>query len=136
MQRYLHVYGWKHTDFAPFSINAHQNALGNPFARLREAIDLEDYRRARMIASPINLLDASPTGDGSAAVVIVPAERLVRAGAGRPVITITGSASATDTLAVHDRKGPFVAFGGKPLCATGLLASRRLSAGYRCLRAA
>lgn len=106
MQRYLHVYGWNHTDFAPFSINAHQNALGNPFARLRETIDLDDYRRARMIASPINLLDASPTGDGSAAVVIVPAERLVRAGAGRPVITITGSASATDTLAVHDRKDP------------------------------
>ena len=106
MQRYQHVYGWQHTDFAPFSINAHQNALSNPYARLHESIDLEDYRRARMIASPINLLDASPTGDGSAAVVIVPADRLVRPGAGRPIITIVGSASATDTLAVHDRNDP------------------------------
>ena len=26
MQRYLHVYGWKHTDFAQFTINAHANA--------------------------------------------------------------------------------------------------------------
>ena len=45
MQRYLHEYGWKHTDFAPFSINAHANALENPYARLHEAITEKDYRR-------------------------------------------------------------------------------------------
>jgi acetyl-CoA C-acetyltransferase len=38
MQRYLYEFGWKHTDFAPFSINAHANAVHNPYARLREAI--------------------------------------------------------------------------------------------------
>jgi acetyl-CoA C-acetyltransferase len=106
MQRYMHEYHWQHGDFAPFSINAHQNAMGNPFARLREIITEKDYHRARMIASPINLLDASPTGDGAAAVVIVPAERLTRQIGGRPAITIAGSASATDTLAVHDRRDP------------------------------
>jgi acetyl-CoA C-acetyltransferase len=103
MQRYLHVYNWQHTDFAPFSINAHQNALSNPFARLHEKIDEKDYSRARMIASPINLLDASPTGDGAAAVVITTADRLLLPASGRPLITIAGSASATDTLAAHDR---------------------------------
>lgn len=104
MQRYLHTYGWRHTDFAPFSINAHQNALHNPYARLHEIIDMEDYQKARMIADPINLLDASPTGDGAAAVVIVPVERLAKLPADRPLIRIAGSAAATDTLAVHDRK--------------------------------
>jgi acetyl-CoA C-acetyltransferase len=78
MKRYLHEYGWKHTDFAPFSINAHANAVFNPFARLQEAITEKDYQRARMIASPINLLDASPIGDGAAAVVIVPADQVNR----------------------------------------------------------
>jgi acetyl-CoA C-acetyltransferase len=106
MQRYLHEYGWKHTDFAPFSINAHANAVHNPNARLREAISEKDYHRARMIAAPINLLDASPIGDGAAAAVIVPAEWARRMLPARPLITIAGSASATDHLAVHDRKEP------------------------------
>ncbi len=104
MRRYLHEYGWKHTDFAAFSINAHANALSNPNARLHERITTADYNRARMVADPINLLDASPIGDGAAAVVIVPAEGLHRNG--RPVITVAGSASATDSLAVHDRRDP------------------------------
>jgi acetyl-CoA C-acetyltransferase len=38
MQRYMHEYGWKHTDFAPFSIAAHANAVNNPNARLPFAI--------------------------------------------------------------------------------------------------
>ncbi|MCC7129949.1 MAG: acetyl-CoA acetyltransferase [Anaerolineae bacterium UTCFX2] len=111
MQRYLHEYGWRHTDFAPFSINAHANALHNPAARLHEMITEQDYQRARMIAEPINLLDASPIGDGAAAVVIVPLEDVRRkfpsqAGLKRRNIRISGSASATDYLAVHSRKDP------------------------------
>lgn len=106
MQRYLYEYGWKHTDFASFSINAHANALHNPFARLQEEITEEDYRRARMISDPVNLLDASPIGDGAAALVLVPADSLYSNDRPRPVITIAGSASATDTLAVHDRQDP------------------------------
>jgi acetyl-CoA C-acetyltransferase len=57
-----------------------------------------------MIASPINLLDASPTGDGAAAVVIAPVERLIRMQGSRPLVVIAGSASATDTIAIHDRR--------------------------------
>jgi acetyl-CoA C-acetyltransferase len=104
MQRYLFEYGWKHTDFAPFSINAHANAIHNPMARLHEPISTSDYQKARMIANPINLLDASPIGDGAAAVVIVPLQS--RRANRHPTVKIVGSAAATDTLAVHDRKDP------------------------------
>lgn len=104
MKRYLYEYGWKHTDFAPFSINAHANAVHNPYARLQEAITQREYERARMIAEPINLLDASPIGDGAAALLVVPADSLRTNGRTRPIVTIAGSASATDTLAVHDRR--------------------------------
>lgn len=104
MQRYLYEYGWKHTDFAPFSINAHANAVHNPEARLRDPISEADYTKARMIAAPINLLDASPIGDGAAAVIIVPARSLRTNG--RQVIKIVGSAAATDALAIHDRRDP------------------------------
>ncbi len=105
MQRYLHEYHWQHDDFAAFSINAHANAAFNPCARFQEPITTNDYHRATMIAEPINLMDASPMGDGSAAAVIVPLEHLRRAN-GKPVIRVAGSAAATDTIAVHSRRDP------------------------------
>jgi acetyl-CoA C-acetyltransferase len=99
MQRYMYEYGWKHADFAPFSINAHANAMHNPYARLHMRITPEDFEKAAMIASPINLLDASPIGDGAAAILLVAAESLNI----DHRIVIAASASATDTLAIHDR---------------------------------
>jgi acetyl-CoA C-acetyltransferase len=102
MRRYMHEFGWKHEDFAPFSINAHANAVHNPFARLHERITVEKFEKSSMIATPINLLDASPIGDGAAAVVIVPAEKVVR----QPRILVAASAAATDTIAVHSRRDP------------------------------
>jgi len=102
MQRYLHEYKWKHADFASFSINAHENAMHNPNARLHDRISARDYREARMIADPINLLDASPTGDGAAALVLVPLDSL--RGSNVPRIVIAGSTAATDSIAVHDRR--------------------------------
>ena len=104
MQRYLYTYAWKHTDFAPFSITAHANAVHNTHARLQFAISQSDYGKARMVAEPINLLDASPIGDGAAAVVLAPLDRLYAMGS--PRISIVASASATDTIAVHDRRDP------------------------------
>jgi acetyl-CoA C-acetyltransferase len=51
------------------------------------------------------LLDASPVGDGAAAAVLVPADK-VMAHPARPRILIAASAAATDTIAVHSRKDP------------------------------
>jgi acetyl-CoA C-acetyltransferase len=105
MRRYMHEYGWKHEDFAPFSINAHANAIGNPYARLHEKITVEKFEKSSMVATPINLLDASPIGDGAAAAILVPAEKVMSL-PGKPRITIAASASATDSIAVHSRKDP------------------------------
>ena len=102
MRRYMYEYGWKHSDFAPFAITAHANALHNPYARLHHTITVEDFEKSAMIATPINLLDASPIGDGAAAVYIIPAESLAPGNR----ILVSGSASATDTLAIHDRTEP------------------------------
>ncbi|HXF85649.1 MAG TPA: thiolase domain-containing protein [Anaerolineales bacterium] len=105
MRRYMYEFGWKHADFAPFSINAHANAMHNPFARLHQQISVEQFEKSPMVATPINLLDASPIGDGAAAAVLVPAERVTSL-KGKPKITVTGSASATDTIAIHSRRDP------------------------------
>ncbi len=104
MRRYLHEYGWKKDDFAPFSINAHANGAHNPYARFQEPITLADYQRAGMICEPINLMDASGIGDGSAAAVLVPLELARQRGV--PVIKVIASGAATDTIAIHNRREP------------------------------
>jgi acetyl-CoA C-acetyltransferase len=105
MRRYMHEFGWKHADFAPFSINAHANAIHNPYARLHQKLTVDQFEKSSMVATPINLMDASPIGDGAAAVIIVPAENVTALG-NRPRITVAGSAAATDSIAVHSRKDP------------------------------
>ena len=104
MKRYMHEYGWKKEDFAPFPINAHANAVHNPNARFQEAITLETYLKAGMICPPINLLDASPVGDGAAAAVLVPLDSVIRNG--RPIVKVVGSGGATDSIGIHHRREP------------------------------
>lgn len=104
MQRYMHEYGVRHEDFAGFPINAHKNAATNPYAMFRKPISLETFKRARMVAAPINLMDSSPVADGAAAVVLAPSDVARKF---QPLsVRIIGSANATDALAVHDRRDP------------------------------
>jgi len=105
MRRYMFEYGWQKSDFAPFSINAHANAVHNPFARFRKPITEKQYLEAGMVSDPINLMDASAVGDGSAAIVLVPLEKISNSKS-LPIIKIIGSSSATDSIAIHDRKDP------------------------------
>lgn len=103
MRRYLHQYGWTKNHFAAFSINAHANGVHNPYARFQEPITEIAYQKAGMIADPINLMDASPMGDGAAAAVLVPVDFLKLRGH-RPIIKVVGSSAATDTLSIHNRR--------------------------------
>ncbi len=100
MRRYMHEYGYAHEDFAPFALNAHSNGANNPNALFRRPISQDQYYSARMVADPVTLYDASPIGDGAAALLLVPAEKA------RHAIQVVGSASTTDTLGVHDRQDP------------------------------
>ncbi len=104
MRRYLHEYGFSHSDFAHFTVNAHRNAANNPYAMFRHPVTVEAFRQARMIADPINLLDSSPICDGAAAVVLAPTA-WVR-GRGRRNVRIAASAIATDSVSLHDRRDP------------------------------
>lgn len=103
MRRYMETYGWTKRDFAGFSINAHANGVHNPNARFRYPITLEAYEKSPMAADPINVLDASAMGDGAAAALIVPLDNIADP---MNAITVIGSGSATDTIAIHDRRDP------------------------------
>jgi acetyl-CoA C-acetyltransferase len=108
MQRYMYEHDVPLDAFAGFSINAHRNGAHNPNAMFQEAISLDDYLRAPVIATPINIMDSSPVCDGSAAVVLAPTEwaHKYTTGHHRGAVRILASASANDTLAVHDRRDP------------------------------
>lgn len=100
MRRYMHEYGWRHADFANFSINAHANAVHNPNARFRKAISKDIFTNSAMISDPINLMDASPVSDGAAAIVL----------SARPIqtegknVSVIASAAMTDTLSLQNRQ--------------------------------
>ncbi len=102
MQRYMYEYRVPHDAFAPFSINAHQNALNNPNAMFHRPLTLDDYRRAPVIADPINLYDSSPICDGAAAAILCPLE-LARDLSASPPVRVLASVTATDSLALADR---------------------------------
>ncbi len=103
MKRYMYEYGWEGIDFAEFAINAHANAVHNPFARFRKPITVNEFIKSPMICDPINLLDASPVGDGAAAVILARSDAFLT---NKPKIIVAGSAAATDTIAIHNRKAP------------------------------
>jgi acetyl-CoA C-acetyltransferase len=104
MQRYLYEYKVTRSDFAGFAINAHANGARNPNAMFHTPITREDFLRSEAIADPISLLDASGMADGAAAVVLCPTEQAREFTDN--AIRIRGSAAATDTLSIHDRRDP------------------------------
>lgn len=104
MRRYMHEFSYEHSDFGAFATNAHRRAAHNPMAMFQREITAQAFSGAKMIADPIGLLDSAPAGDGAAAVVLAATELSPCAdGEG---VRISGSAVATDAVALHDRKDP------------------------------
>jgi acetyl-CoA C-acetyltransferase len=110
MRRYMHEHGYKKDDFANFAINAHANAVNNPFAMFPSPITARQFAEAKPIADPINLLDSSPIADGAACVILAPTS-LAKEFTNHP-IRVRATAVATDTVAVHDRRDPLYLEGG------------------------
>jgi acetyl-CoA C-acetyltransferase len=102
MRRYMHEYGVSLDDFAGFSVNAHANGANNPLAMFRNRLKAERFAAAPQVATPVSLFDAAPAGDGAAAVILTSKERAMDM-VPKPV-DIVGSAIATDTISLHDRK--------------------------------
>jgi acetyl-CoA C-acetyltransferase len=101
MRRYMHKYGLELADFAGFSVNAHANGAKNPLAMFRNQLKAERFASAPLVATPITLFDAAPTGDGAAAVIVTNRERAMDM-VPQPVV-VAGSAVANEPLALHDR---------------------------------
>lgn len=105
MQRYMHEFNVPTGGFSDFAIEAHAHAVGNRFAMYQKAIKPETYLAAEMVSDPINMFDIAPMADGAAAVLLTRAD-LLPPNFPHPLIRIAGSASASDSLALHDRQDP------------------------------
>ena len=105
MALYMAKYGISSDQFAPFPVNAHTNALTSEHAALRKPVTEEAYVASRMLTDPVRLLDASPTCDGGAAVVLSSSRQLAQR-PGNVFVRVAGSGAATDILAVHERPEP------------------------------
>jgi acetyl-CoA C-acetyltransferase len=103
MKRYMHENQVPADGFAGFALTAHVNGAGNPCAMFRKAIKPETYAKAEMISDPVNMFDMAPNADGAAALVLTRRD-LLPPDYAHPLVKVAGSASASDTLALHDRK--------------------------------
>jgi acetyl-CoA C-acetyltransferase len=99
-KRYMHEYAVPVDGFAGFAVTAHANGAGNPNAMFQKAIKPETYARA---GEPLNMFDAAPPADGAAALVLTRRD-LLPSNVPNPLVKIVGSATSSDTLALHDRK--------------------------------
>ena len=112
MSMYMEKYGIDHEAFGAFPNNAHNNASSSQHAVLKKRLAQSDYRNSPVITEPVRLLDACPTCDGAAAVVLTASRDLASArrnginGAGSGVVRLAGSGAASDLLCVRDRPDP------------------------------
>jgi acetyl-CoA C-acetyltransferase len=107
MRRYLHEYGLPADALADFSVSAHANGANNPYAMFQKPISRETYARAGILSDPLNLFDAAPLADGAAALFLMRSDALPESQI-YPLVQISGSAAATDSIALHDRVNPLV----------------------------
>jgi benzoylsuccinyl-CoA thiolase BbsB subunit len=88
-RRYLHERGASVEDLAEVSVKARRHGALNAFAQYRREVTVDEVLGSRMIAEPLTLLQCCPTGDGSAALVVVSDAARRRLGA--PGLTIRAS---------------------------------------------
>ena len=104
-RRYMHDFKMPVDGLAGFPLTAHANGAGNKNAMFRKAISLETYQKAEPVSDPLNMFDIAPNADGAAALILTRSELLPK-DFKYPRVRIAASASASDTLGLHNRPNP------------------------------
>ncbi len=105
---YMDSYGLTREVLAMVPVKAHANAVGNPLAHFRKAIDADRVLDSPMVADPLRVFDCAPVSDGAAAVIVT---------SDRTEVEVAGVGHGTDRIAFADRRG-------EGLWATQLAAAR------------
>jgi len=99
---YMEKYKVKQEDIALLAVHDHAYAVNNPYAQFRNEITLEQVLSSPLVADPIHLLESSPTGDGAAAIILAPLEKVKRCN--DVVIEVAASRVAVDHLSLNERE--------------------------------
>jgi acetyl-CoA C-acetyltransferase len=100
---HMDKYGTTLEQLADVSVKSHDNGSLNPNAQYPFKVTRDQVMSSTMIADPLRILHCSGITDGAAAAILVPLD-MARSMKKKPVIKITGSGHATDTIAIHSRK--------------------------------
>ncbi len=101
---HMEAHGTTREQLAAVAVKNHANGLLNPHAQYHLRVTMEDVLRSTMVAEPLRLLDCSPITDGAAALVITSVERARELVGDRPLVKITGSGLATDSISLANRR--------------------------------
>lgn len=71
-RRYLERWNLEESVLTEVSVKARRHGALNPVAQFQDVVTAEQVEQSRFVAEPLRLLHCCPTGDGAAAVVLVP----------------------------------------------------------------
>lgn len=122
--RYLHDYGATREHLGRVAMNGRTNAGANPNAVKREPMSMADYLAARMLRSPLGLLDMDIPVDGADAFVLTAAER---AGGSPHSPVLIHAASMGRTARCREDRIESLSAGGQQIAARALWARSDLT---------
>jgi acetyl-CoA C-acetyltransferase len=99
---HMEKYGTTRKQLAMVAVKNHHNGSMNPLAQYQFKISVDAVLDSVMVADPLRILDCSPITDGAAALVLCPVETAKRLK--KPLVKITASAMATDSIALSSRR--------------------------------
>jgi acetyl-CoA C-acetyltransferase len=101
---HMERYGTTREQLGQVAVKNHEHGSMNPHGQFPMKVTLEQVLGSVLVADPLRILDCSPITDGASAAILCPldmAKQIVKNG---PVIKISGSGQATDTISLHQRK--------------------------------
>lgn len=97
-QRHFHLYGTTREHLGQIAITERAGAVDNPKALFREPLTMDEYLSARMISSPLGLLDCDAPTDASTVILLSAADAV--ADRSKPVVRIDSVGGG-----IHGRAG-------------------------------
>jgi acetyl-CoA C-acetyltransferase len=98
---HMEKYGTTEEQMAHVAVKNHRHGVHNPKAQFRKEISLDTVLKSAYVADPLKLFDCCPFTDGGAAIVLASEEVARRH---RRPVWVLGSAAATDTMFMHEKR--------------------------------
>jgi acetyl-CoA C-acetyltransferase/acetyl-CoA acyltransferase len=98
---HMHKHGTTEEQMAAVAVKNHRHGALNPKAQFQKEITLETVMKSPRIADPLKLYDCCPFTDGGAAIILA-SEEIARKS--RRAIWVLGSAAASDSMLLHDKR--------------------------------